>query len=59
MRAIITAAILLTVSNVFMMFAWYAHLKNLIAKPWIVAALVGWSIALFEYLVQVPASRVG
>lgn len=50
---------LLTVSNVFMTFAWYAHLKNLREKPWIVAALVSWGIALFEYLLQVPANRIG
>jgi uncharacterized protein (DUF486 family) len=51
--------ILLTLSNVFMTFAWYAHLKELSAKPWIVAALVSWGIALFEYLLQVPANRIG
>ena len=51
--------LLLTVSNVFMTFAWYAHLKNLNHKPWIVAALLSWGIALFEYLVQVPANRIG
>ncbi|MEX2168675.1 MAG: DMT family protein [Pirellulales bacterium] len=51
--------LLLTVSNVFMTFAWYAHLKNLSHKPWIVAALVSWGIALFEYLLQVPANRIG
>ena len=50
---------LLTLSNVFMTFAWYAHLKELSAKPWIVAALVSWGIALFEYLFQVPANRIG
>jgi uncharacterized protein (DUF486 family) len=50
---------LLTLSNVFMTFAWYAHLKELRAKPWIVAALVSWGIALFEYLLQVPANRIG
>jgi uncharacterized protein (DUF486 family) len=50
---------LLTLSNVFMTFAWYAHLKELPAKPWIVAALVSWCIALFEYLLQVPANRIG
>ena len=53
------AAGLLVVSNVFMTFAWYAHLKNMATKPWIVAALVSWGIALFEYLVQVPANRIG
>jgi uncharacterized protein (DUF486 family) len=50
---------LLTLSNVFMTFAWYAHLKELSAKPWIAAALVSWCIALFEYLLQVPANRIG
>jgi hypothetical protein len=53
------SAALLAISNVFMTFAWYAHLKNLAAKPWYVAALVSWGIALFEYLVQVPANRIG
>jgi uncharacterized protein (DUF486 family) len=42
-----------------MTFAWYAHLKNMAAKPWVIAALVSWGIALFEYLVQVPANRIG
>ena len=51
--------LLLTASNVFMTFAWYAHLKELRAKPWIIAALVSWGIALFEYLLQVPANRIG
>ena len=51
--------ILLALSNVFMTFAWYAHLKHLAQKPWIVAALVSWGIALFEYLLQVPANRIG
>jgi uncharacterized protein (DUF486 family) len=51
--------ILLTFSNVFMTFAWYAHLKNLAAKPWYIAALISWGIALFEYLLQVPANRIG
>jgi uncharacterized protein (DUF486 family) len=50
---------LLVLSNVFMTFAWYAHLKNLIERPWYVAALVSWGIALFEYLLQVPANRMG
>lgn len=54
----LTAA-MLAASNVFMTFAWYAHLKDLSAKPWYVAALVSWGIALFEYLIQVPANRVG
>ncbi len=50
---------LLIFGNVFMTFAWYAHLKELHDKPWIVAALVSWFIALFEYLLQVPANRIG
>jgi uncharacterized protein (DUF486 family) len=56
---IIRTILLLIVSNVFMTFAWYAHLRNLAGRPWIVAALVSWGIALFEYLVQVPANRIG
>ena len=51
--------VLLTASNVFMTFAWYAHLKNLNARAWYVAALASWGIALFEYLLQVPANRIG
>ncbi len=51
--------LLLLGSNVFMTFAWYGHLKNLAASPWYVAALVSWGIALFEYLLQVPANRIG
>ena len=47
-------ALLLTASNVFMTFAWYGHLKNMPSRPWLVAALVSWGIALFEYLLQVP-----
>ena len=50
---------LLSLSNVFMTFAWYAHLKELNNKPWIVAALFSWGIALFEYLMQVPGNRIG
>ena len=59
MNPIVRTVVLLTLSNVFMTFAWYAHLKNLAQKPWIVAALVSWGIALFEYLLQVPANRIG
>ncbi|MBU0960537.1 MAG: DMT family protein [Proteobacteria bacterium] len=59
MRAIFISVGLLCCSNVFMTFAWYGHLKNLSSKPWIIAALVSWGIALFEYLLQVPANRVG
>jgi uncharacterized protein len=51
--------LLLVASNVFMTFAWYGHLKNLNDKPWWIAALVSWGIALFEYLLQVPANRIG
>ena len=50
---------LLVASNVFMTIAWYGHLKNLSSRPWYVAALVSWGIALFEYLLQVPANRIG
>src|SRR6187549_2798667 len=59
MPAIAKTIVLLTLSNVFMTFAWYAHLKNLSGRPWIVAALASWGIALFEYLLQVPANRIG
>jgi uncharacterized protein (DUF486 family) len=55
---VVTVALLLC-SNVFMTFAWYGHLKHLSTKPWIYAALVSWGIALFEYLLQVPANRIG
>jgi uncharacterized protein len=56
---VVTCALLLVASNVFMTFAWYAHLKDLSAKPWWIAALASWGIALFEYLLQVPANRIG
>src|SRR5689334_13798759 len=59
MRAIPVTVLMLTLSNVFMTFAWYAHLKELGGRPWIVAALISWGIALFEYLLQVPANRIG
>ena len=59
MPVIARTILLLVCSNVFMTFAWYAHLKNLNQKPWIVAALASWGIALFEYLLQVPANRIG
>jgi len=51
--------ILLSLSNIFMTFAWYAHLKELGGKPWVIAALLSWGVALFEYLLQVPANRIG
>jgi uncharacterized protein (DUF486 family) len=53
------AALLLVCSNIFMTFAWYAHLQNLADRPWYVAAVASWGIALFEYLLQVPANRIG
>jgi len=56
---IVPTTLLLIASNVFMTFAWYGHLKNLGHKAWYVAALVSWGIALFEYLLQVPANRIG
>ena len=56
---IVPTVLLLAASNVFMTFAWYAHLKELSSKPWWIAALVSWGIALFEYLMQVPANRIG
>jgi hypothetical protein len=59
MNPIATSLVLLVCSNVFMTFAWYAHLKELNHKPWLFAALVSWGIALFEYLLQVPANRIG
>lgn len=59
MPVLLKTVILLTISNVFMTFAWYAHLKNLNNKPWLVAALASWGIALFEYAFQVPANRIG
>jgi uncharacterized protein (DUF486 family) len=59
MKVMWQTAGLLTISNVFMTYAWYGHLKNLSGKPWIVAALVSWGIALIEYLFQVPANRIG
>jgi uncharacterized protein (DUF486 family) len=56
---LLSTALLLSASNVFMTFAWYGHLKYLEAKPWWIAALASWSIALFEYLLMVPANRIG
>jgi uncharacterized protein (DUF486 family) len=56
---LLRTTLLLIASNVFMTFAWYAHLKNLSGRPWYVAAFVSWGIALFEYLLQVPANRIG
>jgi uncharacterized protein len=59
MQPIIISIALLICSNVFMTFAWYAHLKELSSKPWVIAALISWGVALFEYLLQVPANRIG
>lgn len=59
MHPILISIGLLIISNVFMTFAWYAHLKELNNKPWIIAAFVSWGIALLEYLFQVPANRIG
>ncbi len=59
MSVIIRTSCLLVCSNVFMTFAWYGHLKNLHESKWYIAALVSWGIALFEYLLQVPANRIG
>jgi uncharacterized protein (DUF486 family) len=58
-QPLVITVVMLVFSNLFMTFAWYAHLKNLLASPWYVAALVSWGIALFEYLLQVPANRIG
>lgn len=59
MHPVALSILLLVCSNVFMTFAWYAHLKELNNKPWLIAALISWGIALFEYLLQVPANRIG
>ena len=56
---LLITALMLAVSNLFMTFAWYGHLKSLSSSPWYIAALVSWGIALFEYLIQVPANRIG
>lgn len=56
---VLQTSLLLILSNVFMTIAWYGHLKNLAGKPWWIAALISWLIALFEYLLQVPANRIG
>ena len=56
---LLVTALMLAVSNLFMTFAWYGHLKNFASSPWYIAALASWGIALFEYLIQVPANRIG
>ena len=58
-QPLLVTALLLIFSNLFMTFAWYGHLKNLATSPWYIAALISWGIALFEYLLQVPANRIG
>ena len=59
MPVLLKTVLLLSLSNVFMTFAWYGHLRNMASAPWYTAALVSWGIALFEYLLQVPANRIG
>ena len=59
MPIVVKTILLLICSNVFMTFAWYAHLRDLNHKPWFIAAIVSWSIAFFEYMLQVPANRIG
>ena len=59
MNAYALSALMLCLSNLFMTFAWYGHLRNMADRPWIIAALASWGIALFEYLLQVPANRIG
>jgi uncharacterized protein (DUF486 family) len=59
MPIVLQTVLLLTLSNVFMTFAWYAHLKDFDERPWWIAALASWGVALFEYLLQVPANRIG
>lgn len=58
-QPLMVTILMLTISNLFMTFAWYGHLKNFAQSPWYIAALASWGIALFEYLVQVPANRIG
>jgi uncharacterized protein (DUF486 family) len=58
-QPLLLTVLMLIASNLFMTFAWYGHLKNLSHSPWYVAALISWGIALFEYLLQVPANRIG
>jgi uncharacterized protein len=59
MPVIVKTTLLLILSNVFMTFAWYAHLKNLGDRKWYIAAIASWCIAFFEYMIQVPANRIG
>jgi len=57
--AILATTVLLALSNLFMTYAWYGHLKHLQTRPWLYAAVISWGIAFFEYLLQVPANRIG
>lgn len=59
MSILVRTITLLTISNIFMTFAWYAHLRNLHQRPWLIAAFISWGLAFFEYLFQVPANRIG
>ena len=59
MKSYFLTFLMLTLSNIFMTFAWYAHLRDLSHKPWVIAVFVSWGIALFEYLLMVPANRIG
>lgn len=59
MNKLFVTTLMLIGSNVFMTFAWYGHLKNLNNRPWVIAAMISWGIALFEYMIQVPANRIG
>jgi uncharacterized protein (DUF486 family) len=59
MPVIVKTAFLLVLSNLFMTFAWYAHLRNLLDRKWYIAAIISWAIAFFEYMIQVPANRIG
>ena len=59
MGVVVTTVVLLMLSNIFMTFAWYAHLRNLNDRPWYLAAMLSWGIAFFEYMLQVPANRIG
>ncbi len=59
MPVVLKTALLLVLSNAFMTFAWYAHLRNLLDRKWYIAAVISWAIAFFEYMIQVPANRIG
>ena len=59
MSVLVKTVVLLMLSNIFMTFAWYAHLRNLNNRAWFIAAILSWGVALFEYLLQVPANRIG